>query len=183
MSGLALEALRLQFDVAWAFAQHHLPDLTEAMVLWEPAPGAWTVRLADGGWIADWAEREPNPVPATTIAWLAWHIAWWWSEALAAAEDRPSPGRAGVLYPGSAQGIREQLEGLADQWRAGLAGLDDEALARPTVFPWPDARPRAMMVGWAHLELMKNLAEIGAIKHLYLARKGRPQVDNRAADA
>jgi hypothetical protein len=171
MTDPALDALAWQFEMTWALAERHLlPQLTDEMCLWAPAPGAWTVRRVGGEWIADWADAEPDPAPATSIAWLTWQIAWWWSEALARAEGSPPPGRADVGWPGSADGVRAQLAGLADRWRAVLANLDAEALARPVSFPWPDERPFARQAAWAHAELMKNLAEIGLLVRLFQAR-------------
>jgi hypothetical protein len=173
MTDHALDALRWQFDMTWKLAEAwHLPGLTDEICLWEPAPGAWSVRLVDGVWTPDWAEAEPDPVPTTSIAWIGWHLLWWWSEALARAEGSPSPGRDGVRWPGSAQGLREQLSALAERWRAVLAGLDDEGLARPSSFPWSEPRPFAMTVAWVNAELMKNVAEIGAVRHLRLAQPG-----------
>jgi hypothetical protein len=172
MTDQALDALRWQFDMTWKLAgAWHLPGLTDDMCLWEPAPHAWTVRLKDGAWTPDWADAEPDPVPTTSIAWIGWHLAWWWSEALARAEGSPSPGRDGVRWPGSAEAMRDQLAGLAARWRALLDGLEAEALTRPSTFPWSEPRPLAMTVAWVNAELMKNVAEIGAVRRLYLARR------------
>jgi hypothetical protein len=143
------------------------------MCLWAPGPGAWTVRRVGGAWVPDWAEVEPDPAPPTTIAWTAWHMAWWWSEALARATGAPPPGRLGVAYPGSAEGVRAQLGALARDWRSVLAGLDAEALGRPSTFPWPEERPFATTVAWVNAELMKNVAEIGVVRHLYRAMHPR----------
>ena len=174
MSDRACEALVWQFEMTWALAERHLlPALTDDMCLWEPAPGAWTVRRVDGVWVPDWSEVEPDPAPATSIAWVSWQIAWWWSETLARAEGGAPPGREGVAWPGSAEGVRAQLRGLAGRWRTVLAGLDAETLARPSVFPWPEARPFAMTVAWVNAELMKNLAEIGAAQRTYLSAHGQ----------
>ncbi|MFC7405372.1 DinB family protein [Georgenia alba] len=166
----AREALTWQFDMVWSLAQYHLPALTDEMCTWEPAPGAWTVRPTDDGWVADWADEEPDPVPAVTIGWVCWHIAWWWSETVARARGEEPPGRTGVRYPGSADGVRAQLTALAEQWREILADLDDAALSRPSTFPWPDERPFATTIAWAHAELMKNVAEIGLLRTVHRAR-------------
>jgi hypothetical protein len=174
MTDRALDALRWQFDMTWSLGDKHLlPALTDAMCLWAPAPGAWTVRRVDGAWVADWAGEEPDPAPATTIAWTSWQIAWWWSETLARAAGDPPPGRLGVSWPGSADGVRAQLGDLAGRWGALLAGLEPDDLARPASFPWTDLRPFAVTLAWVNAELMKNLAEIGALQRLYLSAHGR----------
>ncbi|SDX68728.1 hypothetical protein SAMN05661080_00847 [Modestobacter sp. DSM 44400] len=42
-------------------------------------------------------------------------------------------------------------------------------LDRPFAFPWPEPRPFVFAAAWANSELMKNVAEIGVIRHQYLA--------------
>jgi hypothetical protein len=171
MTDYALDALRWQFDMTWRLAETHLlAGLTDDMCLWEPSPGAWSVRLRDGVWRPDWADVEPDPAPAASIAWMAWHVSWWWSEALARAEGAVPPGREGVHYPGSAAGVLDQLSKLAGRWRAVLAGLDEEGPGRPATFPWSEPRPFAMTAAWVNAELMKNLAEIGMVRRLHQLR-------------
>jgi len=49
MSSTQIETLRWRFRLTWKLAgQHHLAALTDAACLWEPAPGAWTVRQSRG---------------------------------------------------------------------------------------------------------------------------------------
>ena len=173
MADLALDALRWQFDMVWALAsQHHLPALTDELLLWQPAPSSWTARLVDGVWQHDWSEEEPATPAPPSGAWITWQIAWWWTETLARVHGESGPGPQGVRWPGSADGVRLQLGGLADRWRDLLAGLDAAALARPSTFPWPEPRPFAMTVAWAHGELMKNVAELGVLRLLYQATRG-----------
>lgn len=97
MTSNHLQTIRWQFDLTWRLADVHLPLLTDAACLWEPAPGSWTVRQStDGKWRADWAESEPNPAPPATIGWLTWHVVWWWSGVVAAVLDQPVPVRQEV---------------------------------------------------------------------------------------
>ncbi len=168
---IALDALRWQFDMTWELAQYHLAPLTDYECLWQPAHASWTVRLVDGLWEHDWDEAGPATPAPPSIAWITWQIGWWWTEALARVHGEPGPGPQGVRWPGSADGVRAQLTQLADRWRAVLAGLDTAALARPSTFPWPEPRPFAMTLAWAHAELMKNIAEVGVLRHLYQATR------------
>ncbi|CAM5625591.1 DNA damage-inducible protein DinB OS=Streptomyces antimycoticus OX=68175 GN=SANT12839_054040 PE=4 SV=1 [Streptomyces antimycoticus] len=60
-----------QFDLTWSLFEYHLERLDAGDFLWEPAAHCWTVRRgADGAWVPDWAETEPDPVPVPTIGWL-----------------------------------------------------------------------------------------------------------------
>jgi hypothetical protein len=87
-----IEILRWQFDLTWRLAEQHLPGLSDAVCLWRAAPGASTVRQEIGGaWRPDWSDEAPNPAPTVTIGWLTWHVIWWWSSVLSAAEDKKAP--------------------------------------------------------------------------------------------
>ncbi|HSC18851.1 MAG TPA: hypothetical protein VLC74_08050 [Rhizomicrobium sp.] len=80
-----LDILRWQFDLAWRLEEHHLPHVTDAACLRQPAPNSWNVREnTDGAWRPDWADAEPDPAPPVTIGWLTWHLIWWWSSLITA---------------------------------------------------------------------------------------------------
>lgn len=169
----ALEVLRWQFHMAWSLAHVHLPKLTDEICLWEPAPGAWNVRRVDGTWVPDWSDEESEGL-TTSCGWLAWHIAWWWTEAIASYEGREPAGRSAVAFPGTADGVREQLGDLASRWQRILDDLSVEDLRRPSRFPWPDHRPFGTTLAWLNAELMKNIAEIGLTIRLYKAQAITP---------
>jgi len=58
--------------------------LSDQEYLWEPAPGAWSIRrrgqaasprpLGPGQWQLDSASGDPDPTPPTTIAWRLGHL-------------------------------------------------------------------------------------------------------------
>src|SRR5574341_110607 len=58
--------------------------LSDEEYLWEPAPGAWSIRrrgeaasprpFGPGEWLLDRAVGDPNPTPITTIAWRLGHL-------------------------------------------------------------------------------------------------------------
>lgn len=167
-----LPILRRQFELTWRLAVEHLPALTDEMCLWSPAPGAWTVRQGeDGAWRPDWADSEPSPAPPVTIGWLTWHLDWWWSGLIAAVRDEPRRPREGVHWPGSAARVIARLDALAAAWSRELAALKETNLDRPLAFPWPAPRPLAEALAWANVELMKNVAEIGIVRHLHEAQR------------
>ena len=174
MTSSQLETLQWQFGLAWRLAGYHLPALTDAACLWEPAPNSWSVRPSpDGKWRPDWADAEPDPAPATTIGWLTWHLIWWWSGASRAVRRQASVPRESVFWPGSADGVRQSLEALSREWSAMLDGLTDADLEQPFAHPWTEPRPFRIALAWANAELMKNVAEIGAVRHLYEAMRVR----------
>lgn len=158
--------LRWQFDLTWSLLEYHLVRLDPGAVRWEPGPLVWTVRPgADGIWRPDWADTEPDPVPVPTIAWLAWHVAWWWGTAADHLAGVPPRSREDVAWPGD-DGVAAQLRSLRAAWLPLLDGLTDDDLARPAPFPWPAGSDEtvAHMVAWVNAELMKNAAEIGHLR-------------------
>ncbi len=166
--------LRWQFDLTWSLFEHHLERLEPADFGWEPGGLTWTVRRGpDGGWTPDWADTEPDPVPVPTIAWLTWHVGWWWTTALEHLHGRPLPAREDVDWPGPGAATLSWLRDLRLRWLVLLDGLTDDALDAPTGFPWPpdSGHTAAQLVAWVNAELIKNVAEIGQLR---LLRAGGP---------
>ncbi|WP_447002145.1 DinB family protein [Saccharothrix isguenensis] len=154
------DLLRRQFDLTWALFEYHLERLTSEDHLWEPAGLVWTIR--DGA--PDWAESEPDPTPVPTIAWVSWHIGWWWSVTIDHAAGRPTRERTDVVWPGP-EFVADWLRGLRDEWLQLLPGLD---LAAPSDFPQPGGTV-GHTAAWVNAELMKNVAEIGQLRLLRAA--------------
>jgi hypothetical protein len=162
------ETLRWQFGLTWRLAQVHLPALSDETCLWEPTPHSWSVRrVSDGSWRSDWADSEPDPAPTVTIGWLTWHIIWWWSGLIAVVREEAPPRPQEVYWPGSADGVRRQLEGLHTEWTEILFGLSTDDLERPLAYPWPEPRPLRYALAWCNSELMKNVAELGYVRLLF----------------
>lgn len=170
MTAARVDLLRKQLDIAWALFEYHLEGLDDADCLWEPAPGSWTVRPdAAGRWAADWAEPEPDPVPATTIGWISWHIGFWWTTTLGHCFRGGAPERAEIAWPGTAEAAIAWLRQLKDDWRASLLPLTDAELdstERTRTLPWGGEFTLGDVAGWVTVELTKNVAEIGQLRIL-----------------
>ncbi len=169
-----LKTLKWQFALTWQLANYHLPELTDHMCLWEPVVECWSVRKkADGKWFPDWSDKEPDPPPVVTIGWLTWHLNWWWSSLLARVnEEEPVP-RNEAAWPGSAESVVAGFNELSEKWTGFLDRLSLDDLEKPFDYPWPEPRPLKIALAWANSELMKNIAEIGIIHHLYKAIHNR----------
>ena len=164
------QVLQQQMSTAWALLDYHVQQWRDDDLFWGPAPSHWTMHQVEGGWAPDFAEVEPTPVPAPTIAWLTWHIGWWWTTALAHLERTEIPAREDIGWPGTCASITEWLGNIHQAWRTGLAAtdrLDDES-----AFPWPagSGHTVADMCAWVNIELTKNAAEIGQLLVLRHAR-------------
>jgi DinB superfamily len=170
MSDSRIDLLQWQFDLTWSLLELHLAELKDEDFRWEPTPYCWTVRQrTDGTWVPDWAESEPDPIPVPTIAWLTWHIGWWWSTAIDHARGRTPQDREKITWPGDGPATTDWLRALREEWQAVLTTADLETTA---LFPWQNDPDKTVghMASWVNSELMKNAAEIGQLRLLRAAR-------------
>lgn len=176
MNASTKDTLLRQLDMAWKLAAYHLEGLTTEECLWRPASvGPHVHRGTDGAWRADWPEHEGYDLGPPSIAWTTWHMGFWWSMAFDHAFGGATLAREAVAWPGTAEGVREWLEGLCRQWRSAVEALPEAEFASTERTRWPfTGRPFADVVAWANAELMKNAAEVGYARFLYAVR-GVPQ--------
>lgn len=169
-------ALLRQLDTAWKLATFHVRDLTTAECLWRPASrGPHVHRNAGGDWRADWPEDESYAAGPPSIAWITWHVGFWWSMALDHSAGEGTLTRDHVVWPGDADSVRSWLAALHAEWVTLLDGLPDEEFASTRLARWPfRERPFADIAAWVNVELMKNAAEIGYARFLYATRGGEP---------
>jgi hypothetical protein len=167
MTGLPdrTELLLRQLKVTWSFAEEVLVDVTPDEALWTPSPESWTVRDIDGRWAADWVEPEPWPLPPTSLAWVQWHVMWWWSTVLDRCTGDGELQRADVTWQGPEDSM-VVMRALHDTWIAFLSSLTDDDLSSNELTRWPytDGRPFAFVAGWVNVELMKNVAEMAMLR-------------------
>ena len=168
----ARDYLMRQFDLAWQLASYHLDGLTTEECLWRPArEGLHVHRREDGGWDADWPDRESYDLGPPSIGWVTWHLGFWWSMVL---DHSFGPGdltREKVRWPGSAEGVREWVGRLQQRWRTAVAEVSDGDLRSHERSRWPMRdRPFGDVIAWATVELTKNASEIGYARFLYATR-------------
>jgi hypothetical protein len=172
MTDEARDYLMRQFDLAWKLANVHLDGLTTDECLWRPArAGLHVHQVAGGSWRADWPEHEGYDLGPPSIAWLTWHLGFWWSMTLNHSFGDGRLTRDEVSWPGTADAVREWVARLERQWRAVLEHVSDADLQSTERTRWPfQARPFGDIVAWANVELAKNAAEIGYARFLYAVR-------------
>lgn len=170
----ARDFLLRQLDTAWKLARFHLEGLGTEECLWRPGDvGLQVRRAADGRWRAEWPDHEGYNLGPPNIAWLTWHVGFWWSMVLDHSFGDAKLTREDVTWPGTADAVRGWIGGLATQWRAALerAAPGDLRSAERTRWPFT-SRPFGDVVAWVNVELTKNAAEIGYARFLYATRRG-----------
>jgi len=170
------DALLWQLALTFSLFEIFVTGLDDEEALREPAAGAWSVRQdASGAWLADWAEPEPDPAPPTSLAWLLWHIGWWWSDVTGRAFDGGGLERADATWPGNVVDAVTGIRAVHERWRTGIAETSSDDFASVSFGKrcWPKAeRPFFHVALWVNSELMKNSAEIGVTRRILAARRG-----------
>lgn len=174
-----------QLTVHWEHqVRPGLDDLTDAEYLWEPVPGAWSIRpradartsMAAGGGdlVADFEVPEPAPAPVTTIAWRLGHVIVGIFGARNATHfGGPPMDYSTVEWPGDARSALDMLDDVYAAWVKGVAGLDEIALAGkigPSEGPYAD-HPYAALVLHINREAIHHMAEVALLRDLYRAQR------------
>lgn len=166
------DVLRRQHELAWKLAWFHIEGLATAECLWRTGPDALHVQeCADGTWVGVWPEHERYEQGPPSIAWLLWHMAYWWTRVQAASFDDGGFDVEDFRCPASADGVRARLSALHERWQGALREISDSDLCSTRRARWPyENRPFADVVAWVNVELSKNAAEIGYGRFLYGSR-------------
>jgi hypothetical protein len=178
-----------QLDWQWTTATRpRLEGLTDDEYLWEPAPGAWSIRrraetttsdpLGVGEYVLERSEPEPDPAPVTTIAWRMAHII----VDCFAARTRDHFGGPDVRWStfapaGTVKQALAQLDDAYAAWIEGVRALGSEGLARecgPAEGPFA-AEPLAALVLHINREVLHHGAELALLRDLYRAQNQQPE--------
>ncbi|MGH7501036.1 MAG: DinB family protein [Longimicrobiales bacterium] len=160
-----------QLRTAWKLLDLHWSGLTDEECLWRPATRGLHVFEAAGIWRAEWPDTEAYSAGPPSIAWLTWHIGFWWSMLLDHSFGDRTLHREAVTWPGTADRTRAWLTALHDNWVTAVLALPDEELYSTERTRWPFTdRPFFQLAAWLNLELMKNAAEIGYCRFLFAVR-------------
>jgi hypothetical protein len=158
-----------QFDLAWKLLTYHLDDLTTADCLRRPAGrGLHVHRVSECVWRADWPEHEGYTLGPSSLAWLTWHVCFWWSMVVEHSFGIGTLTRDDIPWPGDADAVRDRIGQLHAMWRERLATITDAELASTARTRWPFTdRSFGDVVAWVTVELTKSAAEIGYVRFLY----------------
>jgi hypothetical protein len=172
-----------QLEFYWdVHLRPRLDGLTDEEYFWEPVEGCWSLRrVPDGSYRLDLELPEPVPPPVTTIAWRLVHVGatCFFNRASTFFGDAHVPEDADMFdprhlpadLPGDATEAVAFLELSYRRWHDGIAGLDDDGLARPLGprgGPYA-GDPMAELIAHINREVMHHGAEIALLRDLYRA--------------
>jgi hypothetical protein len=175
------DQLAQQLDWHWrTHLRPRLDGLTDEEYRWEPVPGMWNVRprgtspapiaAGSGDFTIDFAWPQPDPPPATTIAWRISHLLVGVFGTRVAAHFGGEPvAYESYDYPGDAATALARLDAVYAAWLAGVRGLGAEELSRPcgpAEGQWGD-EPMAALVLHINREALHHGAEIALLRDLY----------------
>ena len=165
------EAVKSQFDIAWRLLEYHLNGIDDDECLWRPCPKGVFVEKISNGWVADWPKAEGYELGPPNIAWLTWHIIFWWSMVFDHSFDRGALRREDVIWPGTIAKAEKTIFQFRQNWLDRLSSLSDEDFTSTKMTKWPfEDKPFYELAAWLNVELMKNTAEIGYCRFLYANR-------------
>jgi hypothetical protein len=155
-----------QVLILFELSDEVLNDVSLEDCLHKFSPDAWSVHERHGRWYGMMEDEPPN-VPVPTLAWTVWHPVWWLETLLALSHGNPAPSASQVEWPGPLTTV-PRLRELWAQWIEFVEVLTEDDLQSNelTRFPYTDGRPFAYVLGWASMELTKNLSEMCLLRRL-----------------
>ena len=166
------ESILFQLDMCWQLYLYYMNQLDETEALWSFSATGLQVHKQGDGWHIDWPETESYEIGPSSIAWIMWHIIYWWSTAINANFEDGTLKKEDIPWPGSVAKAKEIIKQLYDQWVAILSNLPDAEYHAKQYAKWPLTDKSFFETAlWLNGELMKNTAEIGYGRFLYASCK------------
>lgn len=166
------EVLLRQHEIAWSLASYHLDGLSIEECLWRPSTKGLHVAISDNGsWFGEWPDHEGYDLGPPSIAWLLWHMGFWWSMAINYSFEDSTLDQKTITCPNTTDEIRSWLVSFHNRWQDLLSNISDEDLCSSERTKWPfQDRPFSDVVAWVNIELTKNASELGYARFLYATR-------------
>jgi hypothetical protein len=173
--------LAAQLDTSREFFEQRLEGLTDDEYLWEPVPGAWSLRrpgevrtgssFGRGAVLMEYERPEPDPPPLRSIAWLVAHLL----EMLLLRHDYTLGSRSldhqDLEWPATADAAIAALGRATDLWRSVFDLVPAAELDQVGRSSYPHGLdpnlPLVDILWWMNREYIHHTAEIAFIRDLY----------------
>ncbi|WP_138263451.1 DinB family protein [[Clostridium] hylemonae] len=157
-----------QLDIVWQLFEYHCHDLNEKEAMWCKTIQGLQIRKTDDTWEADWPDSETYAIGPASIAWIMWHIMYWWKNVLSASKNNKILAKKDVIWPGSVNSAIDEIRKCHEDWIEFVEALSDEELCSEKMCKWPfEGQNMYSLILWLNVEFMKNVAEIGNARFLY----------------
>lgn len=160
-----------QFEVSWKLLEIHLSDLDDEECIWKSSKKGLFMNKIANTWKPDWPETEAYDIGPPNIAWITWHIIFWWSMVIDYSFGKATLKLEDIQWPGNIAATKDKITNLRNQWMEFINKMPDEELyvSKHTHWPFTD-KPFYEVISWLNIELMKNAAEIGYCRFLYASQ-------------
>ncbi len=184
-----MEDILFQLDISWQLFLYHVDGLTEQEAFWCKTEKGLQIRKKGEKWVPDWPDSEEYGMGPSSIAWILWHMMYWWKKAMAAsfgdktAENKTADlKKEDIVWPGSARRAVGELVKLHDVWVYRVSQMRAEDLRSSEYCKWPfTGKSFYSLALWLNVELMKNAAEIGSARFLYaVSEKSQKKAEETA---
>ena len=148
--------------------------MSDAEFLWEPVPGAWSVRQVESaGFAPDWRWPVPQPAPVTTIGWRLCHIWMVFAQRADFHFGKRELTLDRLRWPGTAETALDAIDQAFVAWHAGVEALSEEEAERRSEGPpgtLDSQFPLWAVVLHVNREVIHHGAEVALLRDLYEAR-------------
>lgn len=161
--------IQFQFSISRQLLEYHLSSLEQKEYMWQPLNSSLYIKKADGIWYAELPETESYGIGPPSIAWILWHITFWWEMVFNHSFGEGDLTKDDVEATADAEKIKAHLYELADGWEKKLSQLTEEEWTsrQHSSFPFNNEVEFHKLASWLNLELMKNASEIGYARFNY----------------
>jgi hypothetical protein len=172
-----------QLEFSWWELGRRLETVTQEEFLWEPGPGALSVRLRAestaprtfgvGDWVVEWPPPGDFPGPRT-IAWLVAHLTEVVTERYEWTFGNHEGHRDTFTYSGEVGPAVAELARVVGAWRTAIADMSDGDIFTVGLSQATDVdqqSPFAHLVAHINREIIHHGSEILTLTDLYRVRE------------
>lgn len=166
-----IENITFQFSISRQLLEYHLSSLSQEEYMWRSQNSGLYIKEVDGKWYADLPETEEYEMGTPSIAWILWHITYWWEMVFNHSFGDGTLTNEAITVHSDIEVLKSTIYSLIEKWEKTLSNITEEDLysKQYSQFPFNNEVEFHKLASWLNLELMKNSAEIGYTRFEYAA--------------